>query len=530
MALDANALKNRASGALVGFTTGQRSVLVVAILTLAVGGFFFAKWASAPTMVPLFTNLEASDASEITSKLSSSNIQYKLADGGKTILVPQSKVYQSRLDMSAENLPSGGSEGYNLLDKQGITTSEFREHVDYQRALEGELSKTIAAIDGVEAAVVHLVIPKQDVFANDSRKPTASVLVKTAPGKGLAGQQVQAVVNLVASSIEGLDPQNVTVADDKGRVLASPGQNGMSTAASDAQHLATSNLEDNLSRKIMDILTPVVGAGKAVVQARAELNFDKSSTKTETWNPTNKPGVVSSERNTSESYANGNPNSTGVLGPEGVPLDQNANGTSDYTKTDSAQDYVNDHQYTETEKAPGSIDRVSVAVLLDSNIANVDVAEVEKLATEAAGLSTARGDTVTVSRMPFDESQAKAAAEELKAAEKTKKSEETMGLIKSGATFLIILVVLVVLFITTKRRAGSQYTSLPISMAELDSAMPSLSNAEMLGALDGAGALELDSPEAKERAKVDQEITNLIEKQPDEVASLLRSWLADRRS
>lgn len=528
--MDANTFRNRATGALAGFSAGQRVVVVVAVLTLVAGGVFFAQWASKPTLVPLFTNLESSDAAAITDKLSSQNVPYELTDQGHTVMVPQSQVYQLRLDMSSAGLPTGGSEGYKLLDKQGITTSEFRQHVDYQRALEGELAKTIGAIDGVNAAAVHLVIPKQDVFADDASKPSASVLIKTTPGKSLGGQQVRAVVNLVASSVEGLEPSNVTVADDKGRVLAAPGQE-LSGGDNDAQNEATTSLEDSLTQKIQSMLTPLLGEGKAVVQARAELNFDKSASTTEIWNPSNREAPATSSHEVVENYTGTNPNTTGILGPDGTATDGSTDGN--YEKSDITRDFGVDRQVTQSEQAPGKIDRISVAVLLDSNVPNMDPQEIERLVTDAAGLSTARGDTVTVSQLPFDNTQATVAAEELKAAEKVQQQEQLMSIIKTAGTFLIILAVLIILFITTKRRGARTITSTPISMAELDAMRPAaLSSADdMLGALDGrTPSFELDSPEAQERAKVDKEITDLIEKQPDEVAQLLRSWLADRRT
>src|SRR5207248_11601182 len=138
------------------------------------GGMFFSSWASKPTYTPLFSNLQPSDAAAVTQKLTSSKVPYKLADGGQTVMVPQNQVYQQRLNLSASGLPTGGTQGYSLLDKEGITTSEFTQRIDYQRALEGELSKTIGAIDGVSAASVHVVVPNNDVFSEDTSKPSRS--------------------------------------------------------------------------------------------------------------------------------------------------------------------------------------------------------------------------------------------------------------------------------------------------------------------------------------------------------------------
>src|SRR3712207_60050 len=195
------------------FTPGQKAVTIVAVLALAVGGYFFASWAATPSYATLFSNLSSKDASAIVESLQKSGTPYELANGGQTILVPQDQVYDLRLQLSGEGLPGEADTGYALLDKQGVTTSDFMQHVGYQRALEGELAKTIKSIDGVDGATVHLVIPEKDVFADDQNKPTASVLVASQGSSGLTGQQVQAIVHLVASSVEGLETSAVTVAE-----------------------------------------------------------------------------------------------------------------------------------------------------------------------------------------------------------------------------------------------------------------------------------------------------------------------------
>src|SRR5690242_5168193 len=191
----------RVTGTFGAFTPGQKAVTIFAVIGLVAGGMLFAKWASKPTYAPLFSNLSSTDASAIVDKLNSGGTPYQLANGGGTIMVPQSQVYDLRLKMSGQGLPSQSDTGYSLLDKQGLTTSDFMQNVDYQRALEGELGKTIKSIDGVQGATVHLALPQKDVFATDTQKPTASVLVTTALGRTLSSDQVQSIVHLVAASV-----------------------------------------------------------------------------------------------------------------------------------------------------------------------------------------------------------------------------------------------------------------------------------------------------------------------------------------
>src|SRR3954466_13350603 len=213
---------------------GQKVVIGLLLAGLVLGGFFFYSWITTPTYSPLFSNLGSPAASAIVDELDAEGVTYELTDGGGTIMVPKDQVYDLRLAMSGKGLPAGKDTGYALLDEQGITTSEFQQQVTYQRALEGELSKTLEALDGVNQAVVHVALPKDEVFVTDQKKPTASVLLSLAPGTALSGEQIQAVSNLVSSSIQGMDPEQVTVTDSTGQVLSAAGS-GVTAAAGDAR-------------------------------------------------------------------------------------------------------------------------------------------------------------------------------------------------------------------------------------------------------------------------------------------------------
>ena len=189
---------SRIKSVLSTITLGQKVVIGLLALGLVLGGVFFFRWITAPTYAPLFSNLAASDASAIVTELGNEGVSYQLQDGGATILVPQTQVSSLRLTMSGKGLPASQDTGYALLDQQGITTSQFQQQVTYQRAVEGELAKTLEAIHGVNAAVVHIAMPKDTVFTDDQGKPTASVLLDLTPGTKLTGEQVEAVTNLVS--------------------------------------------------------------------------------------------------------------------------------------------------------------------------------------------------------------------------------------------------------------------------------------------------------------------------------------------
>src|ERR1700710_298898 len=238
----------KARSLLSTISVGQKIVIGLLVAGLALGGFVFFRWITAPTMAPLFSNLASSDASAIVDQLNTDGVAYTLADGGGTIMVAQDVVNSERLAMSGKGLPASNDSGYALLDQQGITTSEFQQQVSYQRALEGELANTLKALDGVNEAVVHIALPKDEVFATDEGKPTASVLLDLAPGTKLSGEQIQAVTHLVSSSIEKMDPADVTVADSTGAVLSAAGE-GVTSAAGDAQSQQEQEFEARLGGK-----------------------------------------------------------------------------------------------------------------------------------------------------------------------------------------------------------------------------------------------------------------------------------------
>src|SRR5215204_4670991 len=278
----------RARSTFATISLGQKVVIGLLVAGLLLGGFYFYSWITTPTQAPLFSNLASTDASAIVEELNAEGVTYELADGGTTIMVAKDSVYDLRLAMSGKGLPAGSDTGYALLDEQGITTSEFQQQVTYQRALEGELSKTLESLDGVRQAVVHVALPEDEVFVTDQKEPTASVLLDLAPGTTLSGEQIQAVTNLVSSSIQDMEPDQVTVADSTGQVLAAAGE-GMTAAAGDARSQVEEEYEKRLSESAKKILTTVLGPGRAEVSVRADVDLSQRDTTSETY--TYEPGT-----------------------------------------------------------------------------------------------------------------------------------------------------------------------------------------------------------------------------------------------
>jgi flagellar M-ring protein FliF len=540
--MDVTALKRRAGTVWSGFTSGQKTMLALAAAGLILGGYMFTKWASEPQWAALYGNLTATDAASVTSELGSAGVAYKLSDGGATVMVPQADVYQLRLDMSAKGLPTQGSPGYALLDKQGITTSEFRQRVDYQRALEGELARTISAIDGVSGVDVHLVIPAEDLFTDDASHPSASVMLRPTAGRKFTSGQVRAIVHLVSSSVEGLEPEAVAVADSSGKVLSAPGEEDP-LAGAEGHAAQAKAYEDGLANSITQLLAPVTGAGGAVVRVNAVLDFDQRQTTTERFeNPETAP--VLAESSTSETFTGPGGTAGGVLGPDGIPAAVGA-GATDYSKEDTERTFAVGKVTEQAKSAPGRVTRLSVAVLLDQK-SKADSEEVSTLVAAAAGVDPGRGDVVEVSRMAFDRSAQQETAKEMEAAQAQQSRSQMMNMIQTGVAMLLVLVVLFLAWRSARKAAVTRVPlstpgALPSGLSAEDLALlntaraaiapgsvpPGRSEAEAYGL--PAGATAALGSGASHEVDVSDEIGELIDRQPEEVAQILRGWLAEKR-
>lgn len=525
---------DRARGALSGFTTGQRAVVAVSVVALLLGAFALARWVTQPTWTTLFSGLSGSDASAVVDELNAEGVTYQLENGGTTVMVPQDQVYAVRVALAGKGLPAdSGKDGYSVLDSQGMTATDFQQNIAYQRALEAELGSTLQAISGVNTAVVHLAIPKKDVFSTEADAPTASVLLDLAAGTTLGRDQVRAVTQLVANSVPGLSPDGVSVTDGNGTPLSVPGDlaAGAASQASETDE-QTRAFEDSRSAALQSMLDQVLGPGVAVVRVSAELDYDTRDTTSETYLTDTAPPL--SEATSSESYAPGAGYAGGALGqawPSIVP-DAGTVGGGTYVKIDRTVDNAVGKVVTREQSAPGTVQRMSVAVVIDSATAGtVDPATVQAMVANAVGLDTARGDTVQVSSMPFDRTAAETAAAEIAAAEQAAQTAQYVQLgIKGGIALLVAIVLGIVALRRRRRRPTVQATAadLPPEPVEEDeeeeAEKPALEAA--VEALPAEPALD----PSLERDLLRNEVIRYVDNAPEEMAALVTSWVSTRRS
>ena len=516
------------------FTAGQKTVAVVGGVAILFAAFFVFRWASTPSYAPLFTNVAAADASAIVDELEAAGTPYQLSDGGATILVPRAEVYDERIRLSGEGLPSEGSSGYAILDKQDLSTSQFQEETGYKRAMEGELQKTIEALDPVDTAVVHLALPQKELFSEEEKPSTASVLVQTRPGDSLTPEQVQAVVHLVASSVEGLDPKQVTVADSTGKVLTTSGD-GFDTAA-DTRSQQVKAFEDKMSGSVQAMLDKVLGAGNTAVQVTADLNFDKTTTNTKRYF-TDPKAVPLSDTTLTETYtAPGTPGVGGVVGPDGQ-LDPTAGSgrkgdATNYRKEQRTADNAVGETTEQREAAPGTVDSLHVGIVLDQEAAgNVTPAEVKSLVSSGLGIDTTRGDTVEVTSMAFDRTSQEAATKAIAAAKAADDRAALMSMLKTAALVLVIAGLFFAAWLRSRKRAKLRDEAASYVVEQIRR-RDAVDQTQLVPVLPAPAPLELDPAvidQANLRAAARDEIAAMVERQPEEVAQLLRGWLVDSR-
>jgi flagellar M-ring protein FliF len=515
----------------LAFTPGQKAVTIAAVLAILVGGWLFASWAAKPNYAPLFTNLAPSDASAIIDKLNSSKTPYKLASNGTEIMVPSKDVYSSRLAMSSAGLPTSGSSGYSLLDKEGVTTSDFKQHVDYQRALEGELSNTIKSINGVSDATVHLAIPDQtSVFNDGSQKTTAAVLLTLLPGTTLTDSQVQSVVNLVSSAVPGLSADQVSVSDSTGRVLSTAGD-GISASSSDNRDAQTLAMQDQITQSVQSMLDKLVGPGHSSVVPSVDLNYDKTTSVSDTYSSaSNVPPInQSTSREIFGPSANSSAGAPLGAGTPAASATPSAIPSGAYQSESNVQNNAVDHTQSTTTNAVGNIRRITLAVVLDAKVASqLNEDQVKQLVSQAAGLNAARGDSVELSVAPFDTSAtdaaAAAAAKSARQAADAKRTAQLISMIKTVGLVLAVAAVFVVTLIASKRRRKDDPSDdLDVFLSTLRDDPDSLPPAP-------EDIVPPPSRESQVNAERQRRLAEMAESDPAEVARLLRGWLNSKEN
>jgi flagellar M-ring protein FliF len=383
-----------------GLSTSRKIIVAGSVLSVIAGFILIFSWVSEPEYAVLFSGLESQDASKIIERLKERDIDYKLIDGGRTILVPKGNVYELRLSLISEGLPGSSVVGYELFDRSNFGVSDFVQKINYKRALEGELARTILQIEGVEAARVHIVIPEKALFKEDQKEPTASVVLKLKSGARLTRENVKSISYLVASSVEGLEPRNVTIMDSRGNLLSEDMGEDPLAKISSKQYELKRSVEQYLTNKVQTLLDGVLGPGNSIVRVNVDLDFTQIEKTIEEFDPDRT--AIRSEQITQEKTSS-------IDTSFATTSSQRSNTITNYEVNRTIQRIVGE---------VGNIKRLSVAVLINGTYEVTEVDGVKKvnyiprdeeqmrklteIVKNAVGFDPSRNDQISVVNIPFD--------------------------------------------------------------------------------------------------------------------------------
>lgn len=539
---------------------GPLRMAVIAAMGVAVIGFIIyllLRVSSGSEMALLYGDLGGADAGKVDARLTQLNIPHELRGDGSQILVPADQVAHARVTLASEGLPSGGSIGYEIFDKgQGLATSSFVQNINQLRAIEGELGRTVSGIDGVRSARVHLVLPTRELFTREKQDPSASIMIRmSGPGR-LQRPQVLAIQHIVAMAVPGLKPERISIVDDHGTLLAKgvgEGQSGV-VQREDAEEMRIA-YEDRTARAIEALLERTLGADKARVEVTAAMDNAKVTENQEVFNPDQQ--VVRSTQTVSDtSEQNENDGAPAVTIANNLPAGQaqTQTGTVNSSKSARNEETIN-YEITRTVRnqvrEPGTLSRISVAVLVDGTYTtNADGAHtyaarpqkeldaITALVRSAVGYDVSRGDQVQVVNLPFyNEDADKPPTLKLWGLERAE-------LIAVAKWLILGVIVILVLFLVVRPLMARLFEAMPAAATASGAAAALLGGSGVGGAaqLTGPGGsmelaggmspedmvddmIDLNRIDGRVKASSLRRIGEIVEKHPEDVVAIIRSWL-----
>ncbi len=541
---------------LLSLTAMQRVTIVVCALAMAAGVAWFSRWQQDAGMRPLYTALSPEDANAMVQKLREGGVVYKIGENGTSVMVPEARVAELRLEMAGLGLPKTGRIGFEIFDKTNFGITDFAEHVNYRRAVEGELERSIMALAAVQQARVHVSLPKESVFTDSREAAKASVLVGLRPAARLSAQNVIAITNLVSSAVEGLAPESVSVVDMNGNLLSRPRRDGLPDGAqiSEAALEYKQAIEKDLAVKINNTLDPLLGPDKFRTGVSADVDMSSGEQSEETFDPT-KSVMVSSQKTedssgTTRAAATPTPPGTAAnLPPTSAPHPTGSGSTS--TKRSESIAYQSSRITKHVKLPQGAIKRLSIAVLLDQGakwegqgkqmhrVATPPDPEkmkaIQTLVATLVGLNPERGDQLTVEALPFDST----LNMELPSAPEPAKQQNLTPLemlkqkpiILYGSAGGAVLVIALVVFAVSRGKKREPARHMP-EVLPPGSPMPSLT-ANPVSQPGAIAAAENPRLPALMPSRTEVLLTQLQESgrnNPEAWAGILRGWLSEEEA
>lgn len=507
-------------------------------------------WTQGPSWRVLYSNISDQDGGAIVTQLTQMNVPYRFEAQTGVIMVPEDQVHEARLRLAQQGLPKGGAVGFELLDQEKFGISQFSEQVNFQRALEGELSRTIETLGPVRSARVHLAMPKPSLFVREQKQPTASVTVTLEPGRSLESGQVSAISWLVSSAVPGLNADRITIVDQRGHLLSQKGEQGLQTS----QLKYTADLETDYQNRIQAILAPIVGAQNVRAQVTAQIDFTTHEQTAEQYQPNTSPDKMAIRSRQSSSAEQGGKNRVGgvpgalsnqppvpatapIVRENNAPTQGNPNqnpqaGSNDAGSTipfsvnsDETTNYELDRTLTHIKRSTGSIERLSVAVVVNHMVdgegnpgplTSQQMEQINALVKEAVGFSATRGDTLNIVNSAFSSVDDEPMLP-------LWQQQSFINLLLAAARYLFIAILAWVLWRKAIQPAWLRHQELALQRLELEK---EARQAE----LDAIDRKKDITAKAKAQQRVDTELNtqylrDMAEHDPQVIALVLRRWM-----
>ncbi len=473
---------------------------------------------------PLFSGLSESDMGEIVQGLKAKKIPFLVTEN--RIDVPKAQVYETRLSLAAEGIPKGSGVGFEIFDHQNLGTTEFVQKIDYQRALQGELARTIDGMSQVLESRVHIVLPTDSLFKDDQKPATAAIVLKLRPGGNITSKELQGIVHLVAASVRGLQEDHITVMSTDGRLLYAKHEQDQTERLTDMELGIKRNMEDNLSQKIQSMLERVVGSNKVMAKVAVDLNMEQVQIAEDKYDPDS--AVIRSQERTTETAqggalgeGEGNPDIQGKLLQNAPKTTAQKSGTKSNRQTEVVNYEIN-KVTKRTTQMPGNISKLTVAVMVDGTYkmengkpvyaprSPEEVKSLKQLVENAVGYNEARGDQITVVSIPF--------VTDIGGADMVRAENRYLQFFKTWqrTIFNVALAALVFLFII--RPFMNKFRQVSEGMLKLP--------APEGGSEGESSALLIDKP--SEQISMRKKSAALVQYDPDRATEIIREWLQDK--
>lgn len=520
-------------------TPVRKGLLTASAVGMVAAALLMMSWAGRVDYVTLYTDLDSTDSGLIVEELRARGVPYEIDRSGATVRVPQSQVDELRVDFASKGLPEGGQVGFELFEGNAFTATDFVQRLNYQRGLQGELERTISTFPAVQRVRVHIVMPERSLFIDDEQPSTASVVLSLRAGRSLAQNEVDGIAHLVSGAVQGLEKKSITILDDHGTIIYDGAQLDSTSGIglTTTQIALEQQYENQIEANVQSMLDRALGPAMSAVSVSASMNFDRIETERETFtSPEN--GTPRSTSSVTETYTTDTTEGAGQIpgalsnvpgANANLPATEPATGANGsgtaYQRSEVTSNFELDRTVTRQVETPGSVERLSVSLLLDETVSEELATSLAASVAAAAGVDSERGDAVVVTRVAFDRSTVDAARA---AFEADASSEQLMGYVRMVLPIIVLLFGFI--FVKMLLKSISKRAVRPFDIGYAGgSALVGAGAGGISAEIGDAGTVlrALPAPMEVRHSELERSIERMAHQNPEGIAEVVQAWMRE---